>query len=72
MISTKESKMLQKYEEPKVYGPGYVKMLQKEVIKDIAKLFNDKWEDMELGSSQADLVESKVIKSINDTFKELR
>ena len=64
--------MLQKYEEPKVYGPGYVKMLQKEVIKDIAKLFNDKWEDMELGSSQADLVEAKVIKSINDTFKELR
>ena len=40
MISTKEFKMLQKYEEPKVYGPGYVKMLQKEVIKDIAKLFN--------------------------------
>ena len=64
--------MLQKYEEPKVYGPGYVKMLQKEVIKDIAKLFNDNWEDMELGSSQADLVEAKVIKSINDTFKELR
>ena len=64
--------MLKKYKEPKVYGPAYVKMLQKEVIKDIAKLFNDKWEDMELGSSQADLVESKVIKSINDTFEELR
>ena len=64
--------MLKKYIEPKVYGPGYVKMLQKEVIKDIAKLFNDKWEYMELGSSQADLVESKVIKSINDTFEELR
>jgi hypothetical protein len=64
--------MLKKYEEPKVYGPGYIKMLQKEVIKDMTKLFNDKWEDMELGSSQADLVESKVIKTINDTFKELR
>ena len=64
--------MLQKYEEPKVYGPGYVKMLQKEVIKDIAQLFIDQWEDMELGSSQSDLVESKVIKSINDTFDELR
>ena len=64
--------MLKKYQEPKVYGPGYVKMLQKEVIKDIAQLFIDQWEDMELGSSQSDLVESKVIKSINDTFKELR
>ena len=64
--------MLKKYQEPKVYGPGYVKMLQKEVINDIAQLFIDQWENMELGSSQSDLVESKVIKSINDTFKELR
>tara|TARA_X000001388_G_C2200405_1_gene111062 strand:- start:514 stop:729 length:216 start_codon:yes stop_codon:yes gene_type:complete len=64
--------MLKKYEEPKVYGPGYIKMLQKEVIKDVTKLFNDTWHLLELGSSQADLVESKVIKSINDTFKELR
>tara|TARA_A100001035_G_C27749066_1_gene485499 strand:- start:165 stop:368 length:204 start_codon:yes stop_codon:yes gene_type:complete len=66
------SKKLKKYEEPRVYGAGYVKMLRKEIIKDVTKLFNDKWEDMELGSSQADLVESRVIKSINDTFKELR
>ena len=64
--------MLKKYQEPKVYGPGYVKMLQKEVINDIAQLFIDQWENMELGSSQSDLVESKVIKSINDTFEELR
>ena len=64
--------MLKKYQEPKVYGPGYVKMLQKEVIKDIAQLFIDQWQDMELGNSQSDLVESKVIKTINDTFEELR
>ena len=51
------SKKLKKYEEPRVYGAGYVKMLRKEIIKDVTKLFNDKWEDMELGSSQADLVE---------------
>jgi len=44
--------------------------MEKELIKAINKLFEDQWESMELGSSQADLVESRVIKTIKDTFKE--
>lgn len=39
------------------------------LIKAIKELFNDKWTDFELGSSQADLVESYVIKTIKETLK---
>lgn len=44
--------------------------MEKKLIKAINKLFKDQWESMELGSSQTDLVESRVIKTIKDTFKE--
>ena len=44
--------------------------MEKKLIKAINKLFEDQWESMELGSSQTDLVESRVIKTIKDTFKE--
>lgn len=40
------------------------------IIKNIEKLFNEQWEYFELGSSQADLVESYVIKTIKDTLQE--
>ena len=43
--------------------------MEKKLIKAINKLFEDQWESMELGSSQTDLVESRVIKTIKDTFK---
>lgn len=43
--------------------------MEKKLIKAINKLFEDQWKSMELGSSQADLVESRVITTIKDTFK---
>ncbi len=47
-------------------------IMEKKLIKAINKLFKDQWESMELGSSQTDLVESRVIKTIKDTFKEIK
>jgi len=43
--------------------------LETKIIKNIEKLFSEQWEYFELGSSQADLVESYVMKTIKDTFK---
>ena len=43
------------------------------VQRDIMKMFQDKWEYLELGSSQADLVESYVLKTIWESLeKELK
>ena len=43
--------------------------MEKQLLKAIRKLFSDKWEHFELGSSQADLIEAHVIKEIKDTLK---
>ncbi len=39
------------------------------LIANIQKLFRDKWEYFELGSSQTDLIEAHIIKTIKDTLK---
>jgi len=44
--------------------------MEKKLIKAINKLFQEQWESMELGSSQSDLVQAYVLKTIKDTFKE--
>ena len=43
--------------------------IEKLLFQSIKKLFSDKWEYFELGSSQADLIEAHVIKTIKDTLK---
>lgn len=43
--------------------------MEKQLLKAIRKLFSDKWKYFELGSSQADLIESHVIKTIKETLK---
>ena len=41
-----------------------IKAIFSVVQKDIKKMFQEQWEYLELGSSQADLVESYVLKTI--------
>ena len=43
--------------------------MEKQLLKAIRKLFSDKWEHFELGSSQADLIEAHVIKTVKKTLK---
>ena len=45
--------------------------MEKELIKAIKKLFAEKWLYFELGSSQVDLVEAHIIKTIKNTIKEM-
>jgi hypothetical protein len=40
------------------------------LIQAIRDMFENKWEYLELGSSQTDLVESYVIQAINDAWQE--
>ena len=47
------------------------KLMEEKLIKAIKKLFAEKWLYFELGSSQGDLVEAYVIKTIKDTIKEM-
>ena len=44
-------------------------MMEKILIANIKILFKDKWEYFELGSSQADLIEAHVIKTIKQTIR---
>lgn len=46
--------------------------MEKILIANIKILFKDKWEYFELGSSQADLIEAHVIKTIKDTLKGIK
>ena len=46
---------------------GEVELIQS--TEDIKKMFESKWEYMELGSSQTDLVESYVLKTIKETLE---
>jgi len=46
--------------------------IEKILIANIKILFKDEWEYFELGSSQADLIEAHVIKTIKNTLKEIR
>ena len=41
---------------------------KEQLIQSISDLFANKWEDFELGSSQTDLIEAYVKKTIYDTF----
>jgi len=43
--------------------------IEKLLFAAIKKLFSDKWEYFELGSSQADLIEAHLIKVIKDALK---
>lgn len=47
-------------------------IMEKILIANIKILFKDKWEYFELGSSQADLIEAHVIKTIKDTLKGIK
>lgn len=44
--------------------------MEDKIIEAIEKLFENEWKDLELGSSQADLVEAHVKKTIKDTMRE--
>ena len=44
-------------------------MMEKILIANIKILFKDEWEYFELGSSQADLIEAHVIKTIKQTIR---
>jgi hypothetical protein len=44
--------------------------MEKILIANIKILFENKWEYFELGSSQSDLIEAHIIKTIKDTLKE--
>tara|TARA_R100000278_G_C5405950_1_gene141320 strand:+ start:349 stop:516 length:168 start_codon:yes stop_codon:yes gene_type:complete len=46
--------------------------IQKVLIKSIKKLFQNKWEYFELGSSQADLIEAHIISTIKKTIRGIR
>ena len=45
--------------------------MKKKLIKAIKELFAEKWLYFELGSSQVDLVEAHIIKTIKNTIKEM-
>ena len=42
--------------------------MENKVIEAIKKLFDREWRNLELGSSQSDLVEAHVIKTVNEVF----
>lgn len=42
--------------------------MENKVIEAIKKLFDREWKNLELGSSQSDLVEAHVIKTVNEVF----
>lgn len=44
--------------------------MKETLIQAIKDMFENKWEYLELGSSQTDLVESYVIQAINDAWLE--
>ena len=44
--------------------------MKETLIQAIRDMFENKWEYLELGSSQTDLVESYVIQTINDAWLE--
>ena len=44
--------------------------MKNELIKAIQKMFAENWQHLELGSSQTDLVESYVTRTIKDYFRE--
>tara|TARA_B100001059_G_C17510339_1_gene415537 strand:- start:341 stop:544 length:204 start_codon:yes stop_codon:yes gene_type:complete len=44
--------------------------MKNELIKAIQKMFEENWRHLELGSSQTDLVESYVTRTIKEVFKE--
>jgi len=46
-----------------------IKAIYKSIEKDIKEMFESKWEYMELGSSQTDLVESYVLRTIKETLE---
>jgi len=43
--------------------------VKEKIIKAVKDMFDNKWEYLELGSSQTDLVESYVIQAINDALE---
>lgn len=43
--------------------------MKEKIIKAVKDMFDNKWEYLELGSSQTDLVESYVIQAINDALE---
>ncbi len=46
-----------------------ITLIYKSIKKDIVVMFEEEWEYLELGSSQADLVESYVLKTIKRTLE---
>ncbi len=44
--------------------------MKKALFKAIKKMFDENWESLELGSSQADRVEAYVLGTIKDVFRE--
>ena len=46
-----------------------IKIIYENIKKDIYEMFEKEWEYLELGSSQADLVESYVLKTIKQSLE---
>jgi len=43
--------------------------MEQKIIEAIKKMFADNWNNLELGSSQADLVEARVIKAVKEVTR---